>query len=173
MLADFWQDLRYGARMLVKNAGFSLIAIIMLAAGIGANTAVFSVVNAVLLKPLPVAQPDELVSHFTSDFSGPRHGGSSFLDYVDLRDRADVLSGLIAYWRQSVRLKSVDQAEDFITADIVTSNYFDVLGVRPAAGRAFLLEEDRATGTHRVAVISHRCWQRRFGGDPSMVGEND
>ena len=120
MVADFWQDLRYGARMLVKNSGFSLIAIIMLTAGIGANTAVFSVVNAVLLKPLPVAQPDELVSLYTSDFSGPRYSGSSFLDYVDLRDRADVLSGLIAYWRQSVRLKSVEQAEDFITADIVT-----------------------------------------------------
>ena len=72
MVADFWQDLRYGARMLVKNSGFSLIAIIMLAAGIGANTAVFGVVNAVLLKPLPVAQPDELVSLYTSDFSGPR-----------------------------------------------------------------------------------------------------
>jgi putative ABC transport system permease protein len=170
MAADFWQDLRYGARMLVKNSGFSLIAIIMLAAGIGANTAVFSVVNAVLLKPLPVAQPDELVSLYTSDFSGPRYGASSFLDYVDLRDRADVLSGLIAYWRQSVRLKSVEQAEDFITADIVTGNYFDVLGVRPAAGRAFLPEEDRTPGTHPVAVISHRCWQRRFGGDPSMVG---
>ena len=72
MVADFWQDLRYGARMLVKNSGFSLIATIMLAAGIGANTAVFSVVNAVLLNPLPVAQPDELVSLYTSDFSGPR-----------------------------------------------------------------------------------------------------
>jgi len=91
MVADLWQDLRYGARMLVKNSGFSLIAIIMLAAGIGANTAVFSVVNAVLLKP-PVAQPDELVSLYTSDFSGPRYGASSFLDYVDLRDRADVLA---------------------------------------------------------------------------------
>ncbi|MEK6325667.1 MAG: ABC transporter permease [Acidobacteriota bacterium] len=171
MVADFWQDLRYGARMLVKNSGFSLIAIIMLAAGIGANTAVFSVVNAVLLKSLPVAQPNELVSLYTSDFSGPRYGASSFLDYVDLRDRADVLSGLIAYWRQSVRIKSVEQAEDFITADIVTANYFDVLGVRPAAGRAFLPEEDRTTGTNPVAVISHRCWQRRFGGDPSMVGK--
>ena len=72
MVADLWQDLRYGARVLVKNSGFSLIAIGMLAAGIGANTAVFSVVNAVLLKPLPVAQPDELVCLYTSDFSGPR-----------------------------------------------------------------------------------------------------
>ena len=72
MAADSWQDLRYGARMLVKNSGFSLIAIIMLAAGIGANTAVFSVINAVLLRPLPVAQPDELVFLYTSDFSGPR-----------------------------------------------------------------------------------------------------
>lgn len=113
-----WRYLRYGARMPVKNSGFSLIAVTMLAAGIGANTAAFSVVNAAPLKPLPVAQPDELVSLYTSDFSGPRYGASSFLDYVDLRDRADILSGLIAYWRQSVRIKNVEQAEDFITADI-------------------------------------------------------
>ena len=146
MVAEFWQDLRYGARMLVKNSGFTLIAIIMLAAGIGANTAVFSVVNAVLFKPLPVAQPDELVSLYASDFSGSRYGASSYLDYMDLRDRTDVLSGLIAYWRQSVRMKSVDQAEDFVTADIVTGNYFEVLGVRPAAGWAFLPDEDRTTG---------------------------
>ena len=85
----------------------------------------FSVVNAVLLKRLPAAQPDELVSLYTSDFSGPHYCASSLLDYVDLRDRADVLSGLIAYWRQSVRIKSVEQAEDSITADIVTDNYFD------------------------------------------------
>jgi len=171
MIAGFWQDLRYGARTLAKNSGFTLIAILMLAAGIGANTAVFSVVNAVLLKPLPVAHPDELVFLYTSDFSGPRYGGSSYLDYVDLSDRADVMNGLIAYFRQSVRLKSAEQAEDFISADIVTGNYFDVLGVRPVVGRTFLPEEDRTTGTHPVAVISYGCWQRRFGGDPGVVGK--
>ena len=83
--------------MLVKNSGFSLIAIIVLAAGIGANSAVFSVVNAVLLKPLPVAQSDQLGSLYTSNFSGLVNGASSFLVYMDWRDRADVLSGLIAY----------------------------------------------------------------------------
>lgn len=167
----FVQDLRYGARMLVKNSGFTLIATIMLAGGIGVNTAVFSVVNAVMLKPLPVTQPDELVSLYTSDFSGPLYGASSYPDYVDLRDRSDMLNGLIAYWRQSVSLKGVDLAEEFITADIVTGNYFEVLGVRPAVGRAFLPEEDRTPNTHPVAVISYRCWQRRFGGDPTMVGK--
>ena len=168
MIADLWQDLRYGARMLVKNSGFSLIAIVMLAAGIGANTAVFSVVNAVLLKPLPVARPDELVSLYTSDFSGPRYGGSSYLDYVDLRDRADVLNGLIAYWRQSVRLKNGEQAEELINADIVTGNYFDVLGVKPAAGRAFLPEEDRTTISqgNRDRGDRHCVWSgRRSCGD--------
>ena len=171
MVADFWQDLRYGARTLVKNSGFTLVAILMLAAGIGANTAVFSVVNAVLLKPLPVAQPDELVSLYTSDFSGPRFGGSSYLDYLDLRDRGDVVSGLIAYWRQSVRIKSGEQGEDLINAEIVTGKYFEILGVQPVQGRAFLPEEDRTIGTHPVAVISYGCWQRRFGGDPGLVGQ--
>ena len=171
MVADVWQDLHYAARMLVKNSGFTLIAVLMLAVGIGANTAVFSVINAVLLKRLPVAQPDELVSLYTSDFSGPRYGGTSYLDYVDLRDRSDVLSGLIAYWRQSLRIKSGERGEEFITADVVTGNYFDVLGVRPMAGRTFLPEEDRTIGTHPVAVISYGCWQRRFGGDPGIVGK--
>jgi predicted permease len=171
MVADLWQDLRYGARMLVKNPGFTLIAVITLALGIGANLIVFSVVNAVMLKPLPVTRPDELVSLYTSDFSGPRYGMSSYPDYLDIRDRAQALDGLIAYWRQSVIMRRGGQAEEFITADIVTGNYFETLGIRPAPGRAFLPDEDRTRGTHPVAVMSYGCWQRRFGGDPNLVGK--
>ncbi|HSB09710.1 MAG TPA: ABC transporter permease [Blastocatellia bacterium] len=170
VIVEVWTDLRYGARMLVKNPGFTLIAVLTLALGIGVNTAVFSVVNAVMLKPLPVARPDELVSLYTSDFSGPRYGASSYRDYLDMRDRAEVLDGLIAYWRQTVSLRRGGQAEEFINADIVTGNFFDVVGVRPAVGRTFLPEEDRTPGTHAVAVMSYGCWQRRFGSDPNLVG---
>ena len=170
MIADMWQDLRYGVRMLMKTPGFTLIAVVTLALGIGANLSVFSVVNAVMFKAPPVTRPDELVSLYTSDFSGPRYGWSSYPDYLDIRERAQGLEDLIAYWRQSVILRRGGQAEEFITADIVTGNYFEALGIRPAPGRAFLPDEDRTPGTHPVAVMSYGCWQRRFGGDPNLVG---
>ena len=155
---------------MLKNRGFTFVAVLTLAIGIGANTVAFTVVNSVLLKPLPVQQPDELVSLYTSDFSGEQYRGSSYPDYLDFRDRADVLSGLMAYWRQSVRMKTGD-SESFASIDIVTGNYFDVLGIRPVTGRTFLPEEDRTPGTHPVAVISQAFWQRNFGGDPNIAGK--
>jgi predicted permease len=171
VIADVLNDLRYAARMLGKNPGLTLITIATLGLGIGANTAVFSVANAVLFKPLPAAQPEELVSVYTGDYSGTPYGGSSYPDYLDFRDRAELLSGMLAYWRQTVRLQR-GSGDEFITADMVTSNYFEVLGVRPAAGRMFSGDEDLTPGAHPVIVISHGCWQRRFGGDPAIVGQS-
>jgi macrolide transport system ATP-binding/permease protein len=170
-MQTLWQDLRFSARMLMKKPGFTLIAIITLAFGIGANTAIFSIVNSALLKPLPVTQPDQLVSLYTSDFSGPLYGKSSYQDYLDFRERAEVLDGLIAYWGQSVRLGPAGQAEESLSAEIVSGNYFSVLGVKPAFGRAFLPEEDLTPGAHPVVVVSYGCWLRRFGGDPNLVGK--
>ncbi|MEK6325691.1 MAG: ABC transporter permease [Acidobacteriota bacterium] len=166
-----FQDLRFGARMLAKKPGFTLIAVLTLALGIGANTAIFSVVNAVLLKPLPVTKPEELVTLYTSDFSGPLYGGSSYPDYLDFRERAEVMEGLIAYWGQSVILGTAGQSEEPLKAEIVTGNYFTVLGVKPVSGRAFLPEEDRTPGSHQVVLLSYGCWQRRFGGDPNLIGK--
>jgi macrolide transport system ATP-binding/permease protein len=166
-----WQDLRYGARMLAKQPGFTLAAILTLALGIGVNTAFFSLINAVLLKPLPVAQPAELVALYTSDFSGPRYGASSYQDYLDWRERAEVLDGLLAHWRQTAFLTRGGERNEPVLVDIVSGNYFDVLGVRAALGRTFLPEEDRTPGTHPVVVVSHRAWQQRFGGDPNLVGK--
>ncbi|MEK6286647.1 MAG: ABC transporter permease [Acidobacteriota bacterium] len=166
-----FQDLRFGARMLAKKPGFTLIAVLTLALGIGANTAIFSVVNAVLLKPLPVTKPEELVTLYTSDFSGPLYGGSSYPDYLDFRERAEVMEGLIAYWGQSVILGTAGQSEEPLKAEIVTGNYFTVLGVKPVSGRAFLPEEDRTPGSHPVVLLSHGCWQRRFGCDPNLIGK--
>ena len=172
MISDLLSDLRYGARMLTKNSALTLITVLTLAIGIGANTAVFSVTNGVLFKPLPVAQPEELVSIYTSDYSGPPYGASSFLDYLDFRDRADLMEGLLAYWRQSVRLQINNADQGFISADIVTGNYFEVLRLQPTEGRLFIGTDDRISGGHAIAVISYGCWQRRFGADLNIVGQS-
>ncbi|HEX4949171.1 MAG TPA: ABC transporter permease [Blastocatellia bacterium] len=175
-MQTFWQDLRYGARMLMKQPGFTLIAVLTLSLGIGANTAIFSVVNAVLLKPLPVTKPEELVTLYTSDFSGQPYGASSYPDYLDFRARADVLEGLLAYWGQSVmpvpKGANAREAQEPLQAEIVSGNYFAVLGVAPVRGRAFLSEEDSASGAHPVALLSYDCWQRRFGGDANLIGQS-
>src|SRR5262247_2912374 len=96
-MQSLWQDLRYGARMLVKNPGFTLIAVVTLALGVGANSLIFSLVNALLLRPLPVEKPEELAAVYTSDFSGGDLGVSSYPDYIDFRDRNRVFAGLVAY----------------------------------------------------------------------------
>jgi predicted permease len=160
------QDLRQAARLLVKDPGFTAVAVLSLGLGIGANTAIFSLVNALLLRPMPVASPDEIVSVYTSDYSGPRYGVSSYPDYQDFR-RLDALAGLVAWAPTPVAL-SQDGEHQRLFAETVSANYFDVLGVRPVVGRGFVPEED--TGPAAVAVIAHALWQGRFGGDPAVVG---
>jgi predicted permease len=167
-LEIFWQDLRYGVRMLVKNPGFTTIAILTLALGIGANTAIFTLLDKVLIRQLPVEQPHQLVT-FVEDASG-EPGDFSYLRYAELRDRNEVLSGLVAYWQCPFSLSDGGQSERVI-GQIVSGNYFDVLGVRPAVGRFFLPEEGRTPDTHPVVVISHGLWRRRFGADPAAPGK--
>jgi macrolide transport system ATP-binding/permease protein len=162
------RDLRQAARLIVKHPGFTAVAVISLALGIGANTAIFSLVNALLLRPMPVARPDEIVSVFTSDFSGPLYGASSYPDYLDFR-RLGALSDLAAWAPTPVALaQGADSQRMF--AEAVSANYFDVLGVRPVLGRGFVPEEGE--GPHAVAVIAHGTWQRVFGGDPAVVGRS-
>ncbi len=168
-MKSFWQDLRYAVRMLSKSPAFTAIAVLSLALGIGANTSIFSFVNAVLLRPLPVAEPERLVSVFSSRRANP-YDVSSYPDYVDYRDKNEVFSGITAFSSAAVSLNSDDQTEA-LPGLIVTGNYFDVLGVRAAMGRTFLPEEDRTPGAHPVAIISHGLWQRRFAGDPNAVGK--
>jgi len=169
MMKSLWQDLRYAARMLWKTPGFTAIAVLSLALGIGANTSIFSFVNAVLLRALPIAEPERLVFVFNGSQSDP-YNVSPYPDYVDYRDRNEVFSDLAAYSGISLSLNSNDQVEQ-ISGLIVTGNYFDVLGVRAAAGRTFLPEEDKTPGAHPAAVISHGLWQRRFAGDANAVGK--
>lgn len=163
------QDVRFGFRMLRKHPGFSLIAILTLALGIGANTAIFSVVDAVLLKSLPVKDPAQLVllSHTNSD----KHSESfSYSNYEQIRDQNQVLSGVLAYYPLRLTVGVDGQPEPALNGQLVTGNYYQVLGVNARLGRVFTLEDDRQPGAHPVCVISHGYWQRRFGSDPRIVG---
>ena len=163
-----WQDVRYGMRWLRGAPSFTATAVLTLAIGIGANAAVFSVVDAVLLRQLPVERPDELVAVFTSDFSGPAYGATSLLDYQDFRDRTGVFSGLMAYTAtRSFTIRGESQAER-LTGSLVTGNYFDVLGLRPAVGRLLRPDDDSPDVGH-VAVLSYGLWQRLFGGSAGAI----
>jgi macrolide transport system ATP-binding/permease protein len=168
-METLWQDLRYGARMLLKSPGVTLIAVVTLALGIGANSVIFSLINALLLRPLPVEDPERLVAVYTSDFGGARYGSTSYPDYVDWRDRNQVFSQLVAFQMRPFSM-SVEGGNDRVFGEIVSGNYFSALGLTLALGRGFLPEEDRVPGERPVAVISHRLWQNRFGGDPATVG---
>jgi predicted permease len=171
MMGAFLQDIRYAFRMLVKSPGFTLIAVASLALGIGANTAVFSVVDRALLRQLPVEEPERLVTFLSTEETRPKgveNSSFSYPLYKDYRDQNDVLDGLIAYFTASVNLSDGGQTER-VTGELVTGNYFPVLGVRPAVGRMITLEDDLAPGAHPVAVLSYGLWKRRFGSDPSIV----
>lgn len=169
MMTTLWQDLRYAARTLWKTPGFTAVAVLSLALGIGANTAIFSFVNAVLLRALPVAEPERLVFVFNGTRAEP-YNVAPYPDYVDYRDRNSVFSDLAAYSGITVSLNHNEGAEQ-ISGLIVSGNYFDVLGVGARAGRTFLPEEDQTPGAQPVVVIGHGLWQRLFGGDSNAVGK--
>jgi putative ABC transport system permease protein len=164
------QDLRYGARMLMKNPGFSLIAVLALALGIGANTAMFSVINAAVLAPFPVKDARSLVSLFTTDAKNPGALPNSHLNFQDYRDKTDVFSGVLGYTFAPVSLSGGSGESKQLFAEVVSGNYFDVLGVKTAYGRTFLPDEDKTPGASPVVVLSYAAWQRNFGGDPGLVG---
>jgi len=159
------QDLRYAVRMLLKNPGFTLIAVLTLALGIGANTVVFSVLNALLLRPLAVERPNELA--FLESQNGP---SQSFPNYKDLRDRNRTFAGLIGYRIAPMELETHERA-DRIWGYLATGNYFDVLGVQPALGRFFKQGDDLHPGDSPYAVLSYSAWQSRFGADAAIVGK--
>jgi macrolide transport system ATP-binding/permease protein len=161
-------DLRYAVRLLVKNPGFTSIAALSLALGIGANTAIFSLVNVVLLKPLPVDEPSRLASVFMTDQRNPGNLPLSHLNYKDLRDQNQVFTDLAAFSFAQMNWSSGRESEQ-VPAQVVSGNYFGVLGAQPAHGRAFLPEEDLKPTP--VVVVSHGFWERSLGGDPAIVGK--
>jgi predicted permease len=169
-METLWQDIRYGFRVLFKSPGFTLVAVLSLALGIGANTAVFSIINTTLLKPLPVTEPKQLMALFTTDTKNPGNLPVSHLNYIDYKDQGQVFSGVLAYSGAGLTLTRGETTEP-VFGLIVSGNYFDVLDVKAARGRTFIPDEDKTPGTHPVVVLSHRLWQQSFGGDPNLVGK--
>ena len=169
LFQDFWKDVRYGWRSLRRSPAFSAIAIASLALGIGANTALFSLINAVLLRPTPAANPAELVQVFSGEKDSP-YEGMSYPSYLDVRDRNGIFTGTAAYGIREFKLSDPGDLE-LIWGEAVSSNYFDVLGVTPQAGQLFSRTDDRVPGSNPAVVISHGLWQRRFNADPSLIGK--
>ncbi len=165
------QDVRIGVRRLRKDRAFTALVLAVIALGVGSNTALYSLLNATLFRPLPIDRPEELVALFTTDARNPGRLPNSHLNIVDYRDRSSDFAGMTAYTVAPVRLQTAGGSDE-ATALLVSGDYFSVLGVRPVLGRTFVAEEDRAPGAHPVAVISYGLWQRRFGGDPAIAGKS-
>jgi len=157
--------------MLMKQPGFALVAVITLALGIGANSAIFSLIDAALLRPLPVAQPDRLVALTSIDHHDSYPHGLSYLDYEDFNKYNEAFSGVVAYTPLPLSVTSGDRSER-AWGMMVSGNYFSMLGVRPAVGRVLLPDDAQPAGGQATVVLSHGAWQRRFGADPQVVGRS-
>jgi predicted permease len=172
MIESTLLDLRLAARSLVKAPGFTFVAVVTLALGIGANTSIFTVINAVLLRPPPhVERPEQLVSIYTSDFSGPQFGASSYPDYFDFRDQTPAFADAVAFEPRTASVPGTDGVAEAVVTEFVTGNYFDMLGTQLALGRGFTVEEGDYASAASVAVLSHGYWLRRFAGRPDVIGE--
>jgi putative ABC transport system permease protein len=167
-MRTFWQDLLYGVRLLLKQRSFTVIAVITLALGIGANTAIFSVVNAMLLRPLPYPAAERLMTLSTNGLTGP-DGNTGYATFVDWRERSKSFEQLSVVRSWGGTLTGQGEPE-MIMGLRVSANYFKLLGVAPALGRDFRADEDRPD-TRFVMMLSYALWQRRFGADPNIVGK--
>ena len=168
-MQNVWQDVRYGLRMLGKNPGFTAIAILTLALGIGANTALFSIVNGVLLNPMPYEQPDRLVALYsrTAEFT---RSSISYPNFLDWREGNKTFTALAAFRPDNLNLTGMGDAER-LKAEMVSATFFPILGVKPIAGRVFSEQEDQV-GAAPVALISEGLWKRKFGASPDTVGKS-
>jgi|HubBroStandDraft_1064217.scaffolds.fasta_scaffold01284_11 predicted permease len=169
LVENAWRDLRYAWRVLARSPAFLAVAVLSLALSIGANTAIFSFLNAVLLKALPVPEPHRLaIVTRHNDQYGWDTSAFNYPMYRELARRMRAFSGVLAYWPMPVNLTAGNQAER-ISGELVSGSYFRVLGVRPAIGRLLTDDDDGAEGGHAVCVIGYRLWQERFGGDPRVL----
>src|SRR5271154_4685341 len=169
-MGTLMQDIRYGVRMLLRNPGFMIVAAITLALGIGANTAIFSMIDGILLRPLPVQSPEQIVVPAFEQQKGNIQTQFSVPAYQDIRKQStEVFSDVVAY-QAGLDGLSVDGKADRIVTNYVTGNYFSSLGIKPLAGRFILPTEGEVAGADPVMVLSYAYWKTRFGGDPSIVG---
>src|SRR5262249_35176126 len=165
-----YKDVKYGIRMLIKGPGFAGLAVLSLALGIGANTSIFSLVNTVLLRPLPIDKPEQVVSVLNAGLKGEgSYWSFSYPNYADFRDRNQVLSGLACYRYTPLSLSRNGRSER-IWGYIVSGDYFDVLGVQAAVGRTFSAEEHRTPLATRVGVVSYDFWRNNLNADTGVVG---
>jgi predicted permease len=165
-----WQDLRYASRTFIKAPGFTVIAVLSIALGIAANTSIFTLVNAVLFKPMPVPHPEQLVALYTAEPNSRYPGEFSYPDYRDYRDHNEVFTDLFLHYGTPVSLKNSGDKAELIWGELVTGNYFTGLGVTPGAGRVLSPEDDRVEGGHPVTVLSYDFWRRRFNVDLNVIG---
>jgi len=171
LLESLLADIRFAVRWLRKSPGFALVAVASLAIGIGFNTALFAVVDAVLFKPLPVSAPSRLVDVFTSDSTGAfEYSTSSYPDYLDLSAQNDVFEALVGYSPMFAAL-NLDGRSRLAMGEIVTGNYFEVFGVGAELGRTILPSDD-APGAPRVVMVSRRYWTRELGSAPDAIGRS-
>ena len=164
------KDIRYGIRMLTKNPGVTLVAVVTLAFGIGANTAIFSGVSAFLTRPLSVPNANELVRPLETAEDRGITDEFSYPDFLDYRNQSTSFTGLAAEDMVQAAIDAENQ-NDVIWGQVVSANYFDVLQVKPIMGRTFLADEDKTIGANPVVVLSHSFWQRRMASDPNVVGK--
>ena len=167
----FWQDIRYGIRVLRKNPGFAFVAALILALGIGANTTIFSMLKGVILRPLPgVPHSDQIV-----DINMYSRGGTpwpvSYPDYKDMRDRNTVFAALAAETLQTVNV-TINRKPERVWGELITGNMFEMLGLKAERGRLLAPDDDGAPGANPVVVIGYGFWKSRFGGDPEIAGKS-
>jgi predicted permease len=174
-MGTLWQDVRYGIRLLLNRPGFTAMAVFTLAIAIGLNTAVFSLFNALLLRPLPVHDPASVVSLYAGAEGQQSTGVFSYPDFADSRAQNTVFSAMAAHTGAHVLLGnangSSDSRPEWLKANLVSANYFDLLGASPAAGRMFLAEEDQTPNARPVVILNYGFWKRRFGGDSGLIGK--
>ncbi|MBA2733464.1 MAG: ABC transporter permease, partial [Acidobacteria bacterium] len=171
-MKTFWQDIKFAGRMLRKSPGFTFVAVLALALGIGANTCLFSVVNGLLLRPLPYEQPERLTMIYGTDAKKETHqGAASYLNFKDWAAQSRMLNRMAAYTGSSGVLTERDAAPEHLAAVAVAGDIFGLLGVRPALGRLTFTEEEAQPNVERVAILTHELWRRRFNGDSQIVGK--
>ncbi len=170
-MTGLYEDFRYGLRALAKYRRFTAVSILSLALGIGANTTIFTLVNAILLRPLPVQGPEHLAAVYTLDSRNPGFWGVSFPNFKDYRDRNQVFSSLLLYTGIGLNLTG-GAAPRLVMGQLASANYFSTLGVNPAIGRGFLPEEDTAAGASPVAVISYRFWRQEYASDAAVLSRS-